>query len=138
MSIRRDTLTNLVGAILPMFVLILTVPLYLKILGDVRYGVLALVWLVLGYFSFLDMGLGRATSNHIARLKDATDQERSTIFWSAITVNSAFGLLAALILWSIGSYLLTNVLKIPVALLLQLSFSDEAKSSNIQAASSKR
>ncbi len=116
MSIRRDTLANLVGAILPMFVLIITVPLYLKILGDMRYGVLALVWLVLGYFSFLDMGLGRATSNHIARLKDAKDRDRGEIFWSAITVNSAFGLLAALILWSIGSYLLTNVLKIPVEL----------------------
>lgn len=111
---RRDTLINLVGSIIPMFVMLITVPLYLKILGDVRYGVLALVWLVLGYFGFLEMGLGRATANHIARLHDAPDNERGTIFWTAISVNAGLGMVAALLLWVIGSYLLTSVLKIPV------------------------
>lgn len=113
MSIRKYTLTNLVGAIIPMFVLLVTVPLYLKILGDVRYGVLALVWLVLGYFGFLEMGLGKATANHIAKLRDSSDSERSTIFWTAISVNAVLGMIAALILWVIGNYLLTSVIKIP-------------------------
>jgi len=114
MSIRRHTLFNLVGAIIPMFVLLITVPLYLNILGDVRYGVLALVWLILGYFGFLEMGLGKATANHIARLQDSTAQERGDIFWTALSVNAAFGMFAALFFWGIGSYLLTSVLKIPI------------------------
>ena len=114
MSIRKYTAFNLVGAIIPMFVLLVTVPLYLKVLGDVRYGVLALVWLVLGYFGFLEMGLGKATANHIARLRDASAKERSDVFWTALVVNTAFGSIAALILWGIGSYLLTSILKIPV------------------------
>lgn len=96
-----------------MVVMLVTVPLYLKVLGDVRYGVLALVWLVLGYFSFLEMGLGKSTANHIARLHDAPDKERGTLFWTALLVNAAFGLVAAFILWGIGTYLLSSVLKIP-------------------------
>lgn len=114
MSIRRYTLFNLVGAIIPMFVLLITVPLYIKILGDVRYGVLALVWLILGYFGFLEMGLGKATANHIARLRDTSAKERSDVFWTALIINAIFGTIAALILWGIGSYLLTNILKIPI------------------------
>lgn len=59
MSIRKNTLINLAGSIIPMIVMLVTVSLYLKVLGDVRYGVLALVCLLLGYFPFLEMGLGK-------------------------------------------------------------------------------
>lgn len=113
MSTRKNTLFNIIGAVIPMFILLVTIPLYLKTLGDVRYGVLALVWLILGYFGFLEMGLGKATANHISRLHNASDEERAEIFWSATVVNTTFGLIAAFILWCVGSFLLTNVLKIP-------------------------
>lgn len=113
MSIRKFTFGNLAGAILPMFVTLITVPLYLQIVGDVRYGVLALVWVVIGYFSFMDMGLGKATANQIARLHEAPAKERGDMFWTAIAVNGCFGLLAAAIFWGIGSFLLGNVLKMP-------------------------
>lgn len=113
MSIGRKTLTNIAGSVIPLLVTIITVPLYLKILGDVRYGVLALVWLILSYFAFLEMGLGKATTNHIARLNDAPDSERASLFWTALAVNAGFGMVAAVIFWGIGSYLMTNVLKIP-------------------------
>lgn len=113
MSIRKHTLINLTGAIIPMLVMLITVPLYIKVLGDVRYGVLALVWLMIGYFSVLEMGLGKSTANHIAKLHEAPDNERSTIFWTALLINLAFGLVASFILWGIGDYLISTVLKMP-------------------------
>ncbi len=113
MSVRRNTLINLVGSIMPMAVMLVTVPLYLKQLGEARYGVLALVWLVLGYFSFLEMGLGKATANQIAKTHETSIVERSEIFWTALLINSAMGLLGASILWLIGDYLISNVLKMP-------------------------
>jgi O-antigen/teichoic acid export membrane protein len=42
------------------------VPFLLHYLGQERFGVLSLVWVVVGYFSFLDMGLGRAVTVAIA------------------------------------------------------------------------
>lgn len=113
MSIRRNSLINLVGAIVPMGVMLVTVPLYLSQIGEARYGVLALVWLVLGYFSFLEMGLGKATANHIAKAHDAPAAERSEIFWTALLLNAAMGMIGAAVLWLAGEYLLTNVLKMP-------------------------
>lgn len=106
MSIRRNTLTNLVGSIVPMFVVLFTVPQYLRWLGEARYGVMALVWLMLGYFSFLEMGLGKATSNQIAKAWNATPEERSEIFWSALGLNAVAGTVAAGFLWLAGDVVL--------------------------------
>lgn len=113
MSIRKNTIINLVGYVIPMVVMLVTVPLYLKFLGDVRYGVLSLVWLALGYFSFLEMGLGKATANQIAKAHDVSEAERAEIFWTAITVNACMGLVASGILLLGGDYLINNFLKMP-------------------------
>lgn len=110
MSVRRNTLINLSGALAPMVVMLVTVPLYLRVLGEERYGVLALVWLVLGYFSFLELGLGKATANQIAKAHDSPPSERSEIFWTALAVNASMGMLGAGVLWLVGDYLLTGVL----------------------------
>jgi O-antigen/teichoic acid export membrane protein len=120
MSVRKNTLINLVGYVIPMAVMLVTIPLYLKLLGDDRYGVLALVWLILGYFSFMEMGLGKATANQIAKAKNATAHECAEIFGTAIILNACMGLVAAFILWMVGDYLITNVLKMPE------NFRDEA------------
>ena len=113
MSIRRNTIINISGSIIPMAVMLVTVPLYLKILGGPRYGVLVLVWMLLGYFSFLEMGMGKATANEISRLHDAPTRTRGTTFWTALLLNLSFGLAAALLLWILGRYFLASVLKIP-------------------------
>lgn len=42
------------------------VPFLMHHLGQERLGVLSLVWVIVGYFSFLDMGLGRAVTVAVA------------------------------------------------------------------------
>lgn len=91
-----------------MLLMLLTVPLYLKQLGEARYGLMALVWLLLGYFSFLELGLGKAASNQIA--KSERISERSEIFWTALAVNAGMGTFGALVLY------LTKPLLLPVIL----------------------
>ncbi|MBX5481005.1 MAG: flippase [Myxococcaceae bacterium] len=110
MSVRKNTVINMAGAVVPTLVMLVTVPPYLRLLGEDRYGVLALVWLMLGYFGFLEMGLGKATANQIARAHDAPAEERSEIFWSALLLNATMGCVGALILWVAGKPLLTHLL----------------------------
>lgn len=108
MSIRRDTMLNVVGAVVPILVMLITVPLYLDLLGEARYGILSLVWLALGYFSFMELGLGKATANQIARNADATGHERGAIFWTALSVNLAMGVVAAGVIGLTGWALLAG------------------------------
>jgi O-antigen/teichoic acid export membrane protein len=113
MSIRKNTVINIIGSVIPLVVTLLTVPIYLKLLGVERYGVIALIWLMLGYFSFLEMGLGKAVANQIAKASHASDSVKSEIFWTGLILNAGFGIAGAFVLWLLGKYLILHFLKMP-------------------------
>src|SRR6267142_42930 len=103
-SIKRNTLINLAGATAPMLISLVIVPLYLRLVGEARFGVLVLVWLFVGYFEFFDFGIGKATANHMARLRDAPTSEREAAFWTGALINGMLGLLGGLVLLVAGHY----------------------------------
>lgn len=106
MSIQRNTLINFAGAATLIVMSLVTVPVYLQTIGEARYGILALVWLFLDYFGFFDLGMGKATANQMASLRDAPTPEREAVFWTGALVNGALGVLGGLVLWWCGYYLL--------------------------------
>ena len=117
MSLKRDTFYNLLGSVIPMLISMATVPIYLRLIGDARYGVLALVWLFLGYFGVFDPGISRAASFHIARLHaDEHAKERESTFWTALSINLALGLVGGIIAYCAARPLFMSSFKMPEAL----------------------
>lgn len=116
MSVRRHTSYNLIGSILPIALSLLTVPIYLKLVGPDRYGVLAIAWVLLGYFGLFDLGLGRATSFRIAALRDASPNERADTFWAALAVNAGMGIVGGAALWLAGNLFFGRIFKVEEAL----------------------
>ncbi len=108
MSIRRNTLYNLLGQIAPLGVSLVTVPIYLHAIGEARYGVLAIIWLFTGYFGVFEMGLSRASAYHLARQHDEAPAVRSTTFWTALWMNLSFGLLGAVVLYAAAQPVFTH------------------------------
>jgi O-antigen/teichoic acid export membrane protein len=56
----RNTIWNLIGQLVPLLVGMVAIPPLVRGLGIDRFGLLSLVWVIIGYFSFFDLGLGRA------------------------------------------------------------------------------
>ena len=115
-SIRRHTLYNLLGSVIPLAVALVTIPLYLKLIGEARYGVLAIAWLLLGYFGLFDLGLGRATAQRLAALRDGTPVERAEAFWTALALNVGLGVIGGLAIWPAAYYFFGHVFKVDEAL----------------------
>ena len=112
MSIRRNTIYNLFGSIIPLVISLVTIPIYIGLIGEERYGVLAIVWLLLGYFGLFDLGLGRATAQQIAALRNASAELRAQIFWTALTLNIGLGIVGGLLIWPSAAYFFETVFKV--------------------------
>jgi O-antigen/teichoic acid export membrane protein len=107
-NLARSTLINLAGAIIPAILMLVTVPLYIHLIGEARYGVLAIVWLLLGYFGVFDLGFGRAVANRIAALHEAPAEDRQRIFWTGLVISIFTGFIGGILLYGLGDWLFAN------------------------------
>ncbi len=74
MSLRKNTIWNLVGSGSPLLAAAVCIPYTLKQLGPEGFGVLTLIWALIGYFNFFDFGAGRALTYEISRLQTAMSE----------------------------------------------------------------
>jgi len=70
MSLKKNTGWNLVGGGAPLLVGLFCVPYLVEHLGVEAFGILTLIWALIGYFSLFDFGLGRALTQQIAKRLD--------------------------------------------------------------------
>lgn len=59
-NLARDTILNMLGSILPLLVGLITIPYLLNNLGKESFGILTIMWAIVGYFGLFDLGVGRA------------------------------------------------------------------------------
>lgn len=102
---------NVTGMVLPMLVGVLTVPGLLQRLGQERFGILALGWALVGYFGFLDLGIGRALTQYLASAEKAgiPRPEQATVACAARQLIGGFSLFWALLLWLLMPWLASFV-----------------------------
>jgi O-antigen/teichoic acid export membrane protein len=112
-AVAKHTIYNLVGQALPLGLGLVTIPLYLHLIGPDRFGVLSIAWLLLGYFGLFDLGLGFATSFRIAALSEAAPADRARTFWTALAVNAGMGAVGGVVLWGAAGALFSHVFKMP-------------------------
>ncbi len=117
-SIKHSSLINLLGALIPLLVTLLTLPFFLPLVGEFRYGALMLLWAVLGYMGVLDLGLGRAVSQQIAQVEEPA--RAADVLWSASWLSVAMGFLGGLLLVWLAPWLSSTVFNAPTDLRLEL------------------
>jgi O-antigen/teichoic acid export membrane protein len=116
LSLRRNFAYNTIGALVPSILAFLIVPLYVHAIGVEKYGLMSLIWLVLGYFGFLDLGLSRAAANALARLGSGARGERGGLLATAFLLSGAAGALGWVLLFVAGHQLFGEVVRLPASL----------------------
>lgn len=117
MSIARHTSYNLIGSIVPLAVSLVTVPLYLKVIGLDSYGVLVLCWALLGYMGFLELGLGPAVAQRMAALRKTGEAGHAGIFWTGLWASLAMGALAGVLVYALADAYFASLNDPPAGLL---------------------
>jgi O-antigen/teichoic acid export membrane protein len=113
----RNTAWNLLGMCAPMVVALFAIPLLVEGMGKDRFGLLTLIWMLVGYLGVFDLGLGRALTQTVAqRLGEGRLIEVAGVFWHAIGIMSGLGALGGLVVWNMAPWLAHGLLNIEPAL----------------------
>jgi O-antigen/teichoic acid export membrane protein len=102
----RSYLVNASGTGVQTVIALVTVPIYIHHIGSARYGILSIVWILLGYFGFLDFGLSRASANALGRMRDAPRHQRARVLTTTLYLNLALGVVGSCLLYVTGLVLL--------------------------------
>ncbi len=102
MALARNSVLNLMPTLTGVAVSIATVPFYLSIVGTERYGALLLALVLLGYFGQADFGLGRAITQRLSSMPDASAQERAGVVWSALAGAAVISLIGGIVVYFVA------------------------------------
>ena len=113
-KITRNMAWNFVGICSPLVLALITIPQLIEVLGAARFGVLTLVWMVVGYFGVFDMGLGRSLTKLVAGRIDTDKQgEIPFLVWAALFMMLALGLIGSLVIALCAPWFVASILRIP-------------------------
>jgi O-antigen/teichoic acid export membrane protein len=116
-KLATNTAFNFAGQVFPVLAGIVLIPYIVRGLGPARFGLLGITWVIFGYFSLMDLGLGRATTKFLAEWlpKGATDQIREMV-WNSILIQLLLGVAGGLLIGVLTPFIVDRVLKTPAGL----------------------
>lgn len=112
--IKKNIVWNFLGGTLPLLVGVVIFPLIIKLYGVERFGLLAIAWSLVGYFSLFDMGLSRALTQIVSDKlsKSVQPSEIVTTINTSLAVAWGLGLLGGGFLWLISDWLVLDILSV--------------------------
>jgi len=115
--IARNTFWNILGLCAPLLVALFCLPPMIRGLGKDEFGLLSLVWILVGYFTIFDMGIGRALTRIAAeRIGQGRAQDLPGLFWTSCGIMLLLGSIAGLAVAALAPWLTTSALDIPAAM----------------------
>src|SRR5262245_20569657 len=116
----RNTVWNLLGALLPIPAALVCIPLLVNALGLERFGLLGVAWMVMGYFGMFDFGLGQSTTRFVAaRLANREHHTLRSLTCGSLLLHTALGMTGGLTLALLVPYFAQRVFAVPPGLIAE-------------------
>lgn len=112
--LKRNVTLNLAGQALPVLIALIAIPKLIAGIGTERFGILTLAWVVVGYFSLFDLGMGRALTKLVAEnIGKGDSAENPQLIWTSLALMTAVGVIGALGAAILSPWLAGSALNIP-------------------------
>ncbi|MEW8027579.1 MAG: flippase [Candidatus Thiodiazotropha sp.] len=110
----KNVVWNLLSIAVPFLVAIITIPILIDGIGKDRFGLLAISWMFVGYFSLFDFGLGRALTVLVAKCLGENQHHRIPgLVWTAMILMAGLGVIGFAVIFWLTPWLVGSVLKVP-------------------------
>ena len=111
----KNSLYNVIGFIWPIGLSLVFAPYIVHKLGNDAYGILAIVSMVMGYFAFLNLGLGSAGLKYVSEYYAKKDYDTvNSIINILILIYGILGIIGLISILALTNMLATKVFKIPM------------------------
>lgn len=113
----KNIISNFITKAWLILIYLVSIPYIINNLGADAYGILALTFIITGYFSQLDLGLGGAIIKFVAEYDAKNDYEKlKNIFGTALTLYLFLSIVGSLLLMLFTKFFLLKFFNIPIEL----------------------
>ncbi len=106
-SILKNSALNFGTQLLVVVVAFISLPILVRTLSPSDFGLLSLLWAVIGYFTLFDFGISRAVTKMLSGARDTSDSnEITSIIWASLAIGAVIGSLGMLLLYVFSPALL--------------------------------
>ena len=119
----RNATLNLFGEGWTFLVLLVAMPKLVTFLGETSFGLFSLAWVVIGYLSFLDIGVNRAATKFISEhLAERDEESICSLVRTAFLANLVLGVIGGIAVALTAPFLIHSVFKVSPQLVRQATF----------------
>jgi O-antigen/teichoic acid export membrane protein len=116
-SVSRNWLQNLSTQFVQALIAFVSVPFLVHRLGNDTFGALTILWMFLGYFSFVDLGIGQGTIKYISEYLAKDERKNAaTLFIAAGEVSLMLGMLFFLLMMGMIFFNVEKLFHMPSSL----------------------
>jgi O-antigen/teichoic acid export membrane protein len=102
MSVTRNTIYNIAGGLIPTATAILFIPYLLEQLGNEKFGVLTIIWALIGFVNLFDLGVSRSLTYEMSRLNSLNRNQISSTIIAGLLIAIFTGALGMVLILLIG------------------------------------
>lgn len=115
-----NMISSMAGYIIPMLVALFTTPLLLRGLGEAAYGLQSLVAVIIGYLTFMDMGLDLPVTKLLAEDRARNNIEaENNLLSTTLQLYASIGLVGMVAIMFLAGWFVRVVFKVPEDLVSQ-------------------